>query len=183
MYAYGHNTEIKLNNSVSIWKLTEENALGQPVKATTGTLVRTYGYTAFGMPTGRTAGSIQNFSYAFDVQKGNLLSRKDNRQNKTETFGYDHLNRLSSNLCFYRAAVVFYCFVGIKNLRWSCPPPSFGDKAPRTVVSPRGRGFGGNQLNPSISPFTMSIRLACGSAGSPGIRIISPAIATINSEP
>ncbi|WP_313381371.1 FG-GAP-like repeat-containing protein, partial [Proteiniphilum saccharofermentans] len=95
-YAYGHNTEIKLNNTTSIWKLTEENALGQPTRATTGTMARTYGYTAFGLPTGRTAGSIQSFTYNFDVQKGNLLSRKDNRHNKTETFGYDHLNRLSS---------------------------------------------------------------------------------------
>ena len=95
-YAYGHNTEIKLNNTTSIWKLTEENALGQPTRATTGTMARTYGYTAFGLPTGRTAGSIQSFSYNFDVQKGNLLSRKDNTRNKTETFGYDHLNRLSS---------------------------------------------------------------------------------------
>ena len=96
VYANGHNTEIKLNNTTSIWKLTEENALGQPTKATTGTMARTYGYTAFGMPTGRTAGSIQNFTYNFDVQKGNLLSRKDNKRGKTETFGYDNLNRLSS---------------------------------------------------------------------------------------
>ncbi|MEA4950495.1 MAG: hypothetical protein VB068_12770, partial [Petrimonas sp.] len=45
--ANGHNTEIKLNNTASIWKLTEENALGQPTKATTGTMARTYGYTAY----------------------------------------------------------------------------------------------------------------------------------------
>ena len=96
VYTNGHNTEIKLNNTTSIWKLTEENALGQPTKATTGTMARTYGYTAFGMPTGRSAGNIQSFTYNFDVQKGNLLSRKDNKQGKTETFGYDNLNRLSS---------------------------------------------------------------------------------------
>ena len=96
MYDYGHNTEIKLNNTTSIWKLTEENALGQPTKAVTGAMQRTYGYTPFGMPTGRTAGTIQNFTYNFDVSKGNLSNRKDNTRNITETFGYDHLNRLSS---------------------------------------------------------------------------------------
>jgi len=48
------------------------------------------------MPTGRTAGSIQNFTYNFDVIKGNLSNRTDNTRNITETFGYDHLNRLSS---------------------------------------------------------------------------------------
>ncbi|MGI6073564.1 MAG: RHS repeat-associated core domain-containing protein [Fermentimonas sp.] len=92
-YAYGNNTEIKFGTT-TIWKLTEENDLGQPTKATTGTLARTYEFTEFGMPTGRTAGNIQNFSYDFDVNKGNLKSRKDNIHNKTETFGYDNLNRL-----------------------------------------------------------------------------------------
>ena len=96
VYGNGHNTEIKLDGTTTIWKFTEENALGQPTKATTGTMQRTYSYTAYGMPTGRTAGSLQNFSYSFDVQKGNLLSRTDNGRSKTETFGYDNLNRLSS---------------------------------------------------------------------------------------
>ena len=89
-------TEIKINGTTTIWKLTEENALGQPTKATTGNINRTYSYTAHGMPTDRTAGSLQNFTYSFDVQKGNLLSRKDNKKNITETFGYDNLNRLST---------------------------------------------------------------------------------------
>ncbi|WP_436412888.1 hypothetical protein [Petrimonas sp.] len=96
VYANGHNTEIKLNNTTSIWKLTEENALGQPTRATTGTMARTYGYTAYGMPTGRTAGSIQNFTYDFDMTGGNLTSRTDNTRSKTESFQYDNLNRLTN---------------------------------------------------------------------------------------
>ncbi len=95
-YAYGHNTEIKLNNTTSIWKLTAENALGQPTQATTGPMARTYSYTAYGMPTGRTAGTVQSFTCNFDVTKGNLTSRTDVTRNKTENFGYDNLNRLSS---------------------------------------------------------------------------------------
>src|SRR5690625_7273161 len=92
VYAYGHNTEIKLNGPTTIWKLTEENALGQPTKATTGSINRTYSYTAYGMPTGRTAGSLQDFTYSFDVQKGNLLSRKDKQKNKNETNADDNVN-------------------------------------------------------------------------------------------
>ncbi len=95
-YAYGHLTETKLNGQTTLWKLTAENDLGQPTQAQTGPLARTYGYTPYGMPTGRTAGSLQNFSYNFDPLKGNLLSRTDNTRNLTETFGYDNLNRLAS---------------------------------------------------------------------------------------
>ena len=95
-YANGYNTEIKLNNTTTIWKLTAENALGQPTQSLTGNLYRTYSYTAYGTPTGRTAGSIQNFSYNFDELKGNLLSRTDNNRTLTENFGYDNLNRLST---------------------------------------------------------------------------------------
>ena len=39
------------------------------------------------------------------------------------------------------------------------------------------------QLSPSTSPLTMSIRFACGSLGSPGIRMISPMMTTIISAP
>jgi RHS repeat-associated protein len=96
VYANGHNTEIKLNGSTTIWKLTAENALGKPIEITTGSMNRSYSYNAYGIPTGRIAGSIQNFTYSFDVQKGNLLTRIDNKHNKTETFSYDNLNRLTS---------------------------------------------------------------------------------------
>ena len=94
-YENGYNTEIKQNNVVSIWKLIEENDLGQPTKVVTGPLERTYSYTIFGLPTRRTVGNIQDFSYNFDTHTGNLLSRTDNTRHITETFKYDHLNRLN----------------------------------------------------------------------------------------
>jgi len=95
-YTYGTLSEIKLNGQTSVWKLTEENDLGQPTKSQTGPLMRTYGYTQYGMLTSRTAGSVQNFSYNFDALKGNLLSRTDNTRGITESFGYDNLNRLAT---------------------------------------------------------------------------------------
>jgi RHS repeat-associated protein len=94
-YSNGHLSEIKLNNQISIWKLTAENALGQPTSVTTGNFSRTYGYDAYGLPTSRTAGSFQSFAYGFDATKGNLTYRKDNSYGFQENFTYDNLNRLT----------------------------------------------------------------------------------------
>ena len=94
LYTNGHKTEVKFNDRQSVWKLIEENDLGQPTQIATGSLVRTYSCSNIGLPTRQTAGNVQDISYNFDVQTGNLLSRTDNRRNITETFGYDKLNRL-----------------------------------------------------------------------------------------
>jgi RHS repeat-associated protein len=83
------------NDATSIWKLNSVNEFGQPTGVTTGNVTRTYGYDAYGLPTARTAGSFQNFSYAFDPLKGNLTYRKDNKSNMQENFTYDNLNRLT----------------------------------------------------------------------------------------
>ncbi len=94
LYTNGHKTEVKFNDRQSVWKLIEENDLGQPTQIATGSLVRNYSYSNIGLPTRQTAGNVQDISYNFDVQTGNLLSRTDYRRNITETFGYDKLNRL-----------------------------------------------------------------------------------------
>lgn len=47
-YSYGNLSEVKLNNSTSIWKLTSENALGLTTGVNTGILTRTYSYDANG---------------------------------------------------------------------------------------------------------------------------------------
>ncbi len=93
-YTNGYNTEITLNGTIPVWKLTAENDFGQPTESVTGSLTRTYGYTEFGMPTQRKVGSIQNFSYDFDVTTGNLNSRTDSTRGLVENFRYDALNRL-----------------------------------------------------------------------------------------
>ena len=99
-YSNGHLSEIKLG-ATSIWQLTGENALGQPTSSLTGPITRAYGYNNYGIPTGRSAnsssdGTFQNHSYDFDIAKGNLYYRKDNKRNRQENFGYDNLNRLTS---------------------------------------------------------------------------------------
>lgn len=99
IYANGHNIEIKLHDGTSIWRLTGENNIGMPVSSTTGVLSRTYGYDNFGLPTSRVIKNgttiIQDFSYNFDPQTGNLNWRNDNTRNLRERFSYDRLNRLT----------------------------------------------------------------------------------------
>jgi len=98
-YTNGTMTETKLNNTNSIWKLTAENDMGLATASVTGSLLREYGYDAYGLPTSRTAkygtNVIQNSGYSFNAATGNLNWRKDNTRNLQENFSYDNLNRLT----------------------------------------------------------------------------------------
>lgn len=100
VYTHGTLTEVKLNNTTSVWKLTKENELGKAIEAKSGDLIRNYGYDSFGMPTARSikkgSSFIQNFGYNINPTTGNLNWRKDNIRNIQENFGYDNLNRLTS---------------------------------------------------------------------------------------
>lgn len=97
-YANGHLVEIKLGTT-SVWKLNTANDMGLSTQVTTGGLVRTYSYTEFGAPVARVVkkGSavIQNFSYQFNTNTGNLKWRRDNTRNIQENFQYDTSNRLT----------------------------------------------------------------------------------------
>ena len=99
-YAYGHLSEVKLNNTTSIFKLTNENAMGLTTQVTTGNLTRNYSYTAYGLPStrvvvqGSTTRSV--ITYNFNAATGNLTSRYFPQKSKTENFTYDNLYRLTS---------------------------------------------------------------------------------------
>ena len=100
VYDYGNMKEVKFGTT-SIWKLTEENAMGIAKTVLTGPITREYLYNSYGMPTNRKASSssggvFQNFSYVFDATKGNLSNRNDLRLGRTEGFTYDNLNRLKT---------------------------------------------------------------------------------------
>lgn len=94
------SNQIKLNNTTSIWKRSSENNLGKITAITSGPLTSTFSYDNYGNPTGRIIKNadktIQNVSYNFNAQTGNLNWRKDNVRNIQENFGYDNLNRLTS---------------------------------------------------------------------------------------
>jgi len=94
-YAFGYKSSIKLADSTIVWQLNSVNSYGNPTSATTGSMRRSYAYDTYGIPTSRTFGEMVN-SYSFDAKTGNLLSREDESNGSSESFGYDSLNRLSS---------------------------------------------------------------------------------------
>lgn len=103
-YANGHNTGILLPDNTPVWSLVSENDLGSPTQILSGSVTREYGYTATGLPTYRKMGnptngglgSLQHFTYQFNAQTGNLMSRSDVNYNQAESFTYDSLDRLAS---------------------------------------------------------------------------------------
>ena len=115
-YANGHLKTIKLGTN-TIWDLQSADNFGNPTKIVTGAVTRNYTYNQYGVPTGRSSlsssgGTIQNSTYAFDLGKGNLSSRKDNTRNLTESFTYDAVNRLT---CYKGATVSYDAISNITN--------------------------------------------------------------------
>ena len=102
-YAYGHNTAVSIPDGAgtTVWSLTAENALGQPAAITTGSVSRTYSYTAAGIPQRRLARSvanatIQDLGYEYD-EDGRMLWRQDDVSGYREAFSYDGLDRLTAS--------------------------------------------------------------------------------------
>ena len=93
----GYNTAVRTQDGRTVWSLMSENELGLPTKALTGTVERSYSYTACGQIAGRTIEGMQDFGYSFSPLTGNLTARTDRTRSITENFGYDSLNRLTDN--------------------------------------------------------------------------------------
>ena len=93
-YRNGCNYMVTNAQGATIRQINAVNEFGQPTSVRTGTINRTYSYTPYGMPTGRTMGNVMDMSYDFDVSTGNLTYREDNIQMCYEEFYYDSLNRL-----------------------------------------------------------------------------------------
>ena len=87
--------EITVDGTV-IFKRNTVNVFGQTTNVTTGSFNRTYSYDKYGLPTGRTAGSLQSITYNLNTTTGNLKFRKDVKKNIQEDFSYDNLNRLTT---------------------------------------------------------------------------------------
>ena len=99
-YANGHNNVRVLSGGTTALVLTGENDLGQPTSATSGSVSRTYEYTAYGFPTKRklTAGGniLQDLRTSFNPETGNLSNRSNAaNSSSSEYFYYDALGRLN----------------------------------------------------------------------------------------
>lgn len=100
VYLNGRNILIGLSGGTTVLSKTGENDLGQPTSAMSGSVSRTYEYTAYGFPTKRklSAGgsTIQDLRTTFNPQTGNLTSRSNaGNSSSTEYFYYDALGRLN----------------------------------------------------------------------------------------
>ena len=120
-YANGHNVEIKLQDGRKVWKLTEENDLGQAQKVQSGVVERNYGYSETGLPSICRYNNIIpysiyytdfGFNYEFDAQTNNLLSRTNCRYKHAEYFSYDNLNRLTRMSYYAGDSLVAYAANG-----------------------------------------------------------------------
>ena len=105
-YTNGYHTATTAMNT-AVWQLLGENALGQPTLAYTGSVIRRYGYDAFGLPIKREMESAEgattmDFRYSYHHPTGNMTWREDatrevsNENFAHETFTYDGLNRLAT---------------------------------------------------------------------------------------
>ncbi len=100
-HEWGRHTETVLLGTGTIFKLKAEDESGRTTQVETGKLTRNYGYDMYGLPTSRSVSLLSGTAlydqhYEFDLLTGNLKYRKDAKRNITESFGYDHLNRLTS---------------------------------------------------------------------------------------
>jgi RHS repeat-associated protein len=73
-----------------IWEAVSKNHFGQLTEYELGNgLTTTKDFDEFGYPENIITGTVQDLSYVFNVQTGNLTSRADDRFNLSESFGYD----------------------------------------------------------------------------------------------
>lgn len=98
-YSYGNLQQISFNGN-NVWSLQQENDMGLCTAEETGPLYKTYSYDSYGTATGQAIRHnttlLQDISYAYNSNTGNLQWRSDNLPNITENFGYDNQNRLTS---------------------------------------------------------------------------------------
>ncbi len=110
-YSYAYGAPVRIDDVTqpqqprTLWKLVEANDDDVPRQesfAAGAMSLESYYDAASGLLTGRRAGtpakpaSYQNLAYAWDAQ-GNLLQRRDARQNLTEVFSYDALDRVTGS--------------------------------------------------------------------------------------
>ncbi len=97
-YSNGHLVSIKLSDSTVVWSLDAENALGQPTREYSGSILKQSTYSNTGLPATKRmgSGSIQNTSYNFAGATGNMMSRTDVNRTLTESFTYDAISRLKT---------------------------------------------------------------------------------------
>jgi RHS repeat-associated protein len=94
--AQGYMSSISAGGATR-YTITAMNAREQLTAATYGSsLNASYGFDSYGYPSSTQTGTIQDYRYTFAANTGNLSSRQNYLRSKSESFGYDDLDRLTS---------------------------------------------------------------------------------------
>ncbi|HNR05909.1 MAG TPA: FG-GAP-like repeat-containing protein [Saprospiraceae bacterium] len=97
--ANGYLSTVKnTDNSVTIFTNGTMNGYDQYKTYSLGNGKSSTNTYFYGIPTNYSTTGVQNLSLNWNHNSGNLTSRVDGIASKTETFGYDNLNRLTSSL-------------------------------------------------------------------------------------
>lgn len=94
----GYLDQIKDNSNVTLFNASKMNAFDQYTEYTLGNgKTSEMTYDQYGLPENYYTPGIQDLSFTFNIQTGNLENRHDFLKNKVETFTYDNLNRLKNS--------------------------------------------------------------------------------------
>ncbi|WP_423129757.1 RHS repeat-associated core domain-containing protein [Gaoshiqia sp. Z1-71] len=94
---YGNLSKVTKADGSPLWTANTVNATGQVETFTLGAAIAcTHSFDATHMPSGIKVGNVFDYSYAFNSTTGNLSSRTDNKRGKSESFGYDSFDRLTT---------------------------------------------------------------------------------------
>jgi YD repeat-containing protein len=138
--AYGHLQYVKDGNETyTYYTLNATDALGRPTdvdlgngRSETWDFDKAAGY----LENITTDGSVQNLSMTYD-EVGNVLTRADSLISKTETFGYDDVNRLTSSQVTGQSTVnIYYSAAGRITEKTGCSGGAWGMARERPALLP-----------------------------------------------
>jgi YD repeat-containing protein len=131
-------------SGTAFWTAGSRNALGQVTEETLGNGLKTTN--SFDDATGRLLGivtnngaSAQSLTYTYDTL-GNLLSRKDNLKNLTESFTYDSLNHLTA-VSGPQPKTFAYDFIGNITSKTGVGSYTYGGSRPHGVTAAGGVNY------------------------------------------
>jgi len=94
---FGYLQQIKRNGqTLPVWQADVMNAVGQYKQITKGNLITNYEFDDYHRPASIVTTGVLEYTYNFERESGNLLSRTDNTKNRglIEMFTYDNLDRV-----------------------------------------------------------------------------------------
>ncbi len=93
---HGRLVQVSNDDIGTIWKLNDENAMGQATETAQGNNLNTYYSYDPNNYLNQISSTVQEDYYIWNANTGNLTSRTDDLYDLTESFTYDNLDRLTT---------------------------------------------------------------------------------------